>query len=405
MPAYVWKGLDRNGKKQSGEIEADNPTIARQLLVRKGINIKSFKPKPKDIMEYFPALQGGVKEKDLVIFVRQFSTMIDAGLPLVQALEILQEQQSNPTFKRIIGQIKRDVEEGSTLSDAIKRHPNTFDGLFVNLVAAGEVGGILDVILNRLASYIEKLAQLKKKVKGAMTYPGIVISIAVIVVAVILIYVIPVFAGLFRDAGAKLPSLTVMVMSASDFAQSYFHWILLGLVGAFVGFKKFRKTARGRDITDRLLLRSPVFGMLVRKVAVARFTRTLGTMLSSGVPILEGLDIVAATSGNTVIESAIRKARNAIAEGRPVAEPLYETNVFPVMVTQMIAVGEATGALDTMLSKIADFYDEEVNVAVESLTSLLEPMLIVFLGVTVGFLLIAMYLPIFQIADVVSRGG
>jgi len=405
MPAYVWKGLDRNGKKQSGEIEADNPTIARQLLVRKGINIKSFKPKPKDIMEYFPALQGGVKEKDLVIFVRQFSTMIDAGLPLVQALEILQEQQSNPTFKRIIGQIKRDVEEGSTLSDAIKRHPNTFDVLFVNLVAAGEVGGILDVILNRLASYIEKLAQLKKKVKGAMTYPGIVISIAVIVVAVILIYVIPVFAGLFRDAGAKLPSLTVMVMSASDFAQSYFHWILLGLVGAFVGFKKFRKTARGRDITDRLLLRSPVFGMLVRKVAVARFTRTLGTMLSSGVPILEGLDIVAATSGNTVIESAIRKARNAIAEGRPVAEPLYETNVFPVMVTQMIAVGEATGALDTMLSKIADFYDEEVNVAVDSLTSLLEPMLIVFLGVTVGFLLIAMYLPIFQIADVVSRGG
>ncbi len=386
MPVYVWKGLDRNGKKQSGEIEADNPTIARQLLVRKGITIKSFKPKPKDLLEYFPALQGGVKEKDLVIFVRQFSTM-------------------NPAFKRIIGQIKRDVEEGSTLSDAIKRHPDTFDGLFVNLVAAGEVGGILDVILNRLASYIEKLAALKKKVKGAMTYPGIVISIAVIVVAVILIYVIPVFAGLFKDAGAKLPTLTVMVMSASDFAQSYFHWIILGLVLAIIGIKRFRKTARGRDITDRLLLRSPVFGMLIRKVAVARFTRTLGTMLSSGVPILEGLDIVAATSGNTVIENAIRKARNAIAEGRPVAEPLYETNVFPVMVTQMIAVGEATGALDTMLGKIADFYDEEVNVAVESLTSLLEPMLIVFLGVTVGFLLIAMYLPIFQIADVVARGA
>ncbi len=405
MPVYLWKGTDRNGKKQSGEIEADNPTIARQLLVRKGVNIKSFKPKPKDIMEYFPALQGGVKEKDLVIFVRQFSTMIDAGLPLVQALEILQEQQSNPAFKRIIGQIKRDVEEGSTLSDAIKRHPNAFDGLFVNLVAAGEVGGILDVILNRLATYIEKLAQLKKKVKGAMTYPGIVISIAIIVVAVILIYVIPVFAGLFKDAGAKLPPLTVMVMSASDFAQNYFHWILLAAVLAFLGLKKFRKTARGRDITDRLLLRSPVFGMLIRKVAVARFTRTLGTMLASGVPILEGLDIVAATSGNTVIEGAIRKARNAISEGRPVAEPLYETNVFPVMVTQMIAVGEATGALDTMLGKIADFYDEEVNVAVESLTSLLEPMLIVFLGVTVGFLLVAMYLPIFQIADVVARGS
>jgi type IV pilus assembly protein PilC len=405
MPVYVWKGIDRSGKKQGGEIEADNPAIARQLLARKGINIKTFKPKPKDLMEYFPALQAGVKEKDLVIFVRQFSTMIDAGLPLVQALEILQEQQSNPAFKRIIAQIKRDVEEGSTLSDAIKRHPGTFDGLFVNLVAAGEVGGILDVILNRLATYIEKLAQLKKKVKGAMTYPGIVISIAIIVVAVILIYVIPVFAGLFKDAGAKLPALTVMVMSASDFAQSYFHWILLAVILAFIGLKRFRKTARGRDITDRIILRSPVFGMLIRKVAVARFTRTLGTMLSSGVPILEGLDIVAATSGNTVIESAIRKARNAIAEGRPVAEPLYETKVFPVMVTQMIAVGEATGALDTMLGKIADFYDEEVNVAVESLTSLLEPMLIVFLGVTVGFLLVAMYLPIFQIADVVSRGA
>jgi type IV pilus assembly protein PilC len=405
MPVYVWKGTDRNGKKQNGEIEADNPTIARQMLVRKGMNLSSFKPKPKDLLEYFPALQAGVKEKDLVIFVRQFSTMIDAGLPLVQALEILQEQQSNPVFKRVILQIKRDVEEGATLSDSVKRHPKVFDHLFVNLVAAGEVGGILDVILNRLAAYIEKIAALKKKVKGAMTYPAIVVSIALIVVAVILVYVIPVFAGLFKDAGAKLPSLTVFVMDLSDFAQSYFHWILLGLVLMGVGLKQFRKTPRGRDIIDRLILRSPVFGMLIRKVAVARFTRTLGTMLASGVPILEGLDIVAATSGNTVIESAIRKARNAIAEGRPVADPLQETKVFPVMVTQMIAVGEATGALDTMLGKIADFYDEEVNTAVDSLTSLLEPLLIVFLGVTVGFLLVAMYLPIFQIADVVSRGA
>ncbi len=405
MPVFLWKGTDKSGKKQSGELEADTPVIARQLLARKGINIKSLKPKPKDLLEYIPALQPKVKEKDLVVFTRQFATMIDAGLPLVQALEILQDQQSNPTFKRVIKEIKQSVEEGATLSDAVRKHPKVFDHLFVNLVQAGEVGGILDVILNRLAAYIEKLSNLKKKVKGAMTYPGIVISIAIVVVAVILIFVIPVFAGLFRDAGAKLPAMTLFVMNLSDFAKSYIHWIILGCVLMFVGLKQVRRTNRGREFFDRLLLRSPVFGMLIRKVSIARFTRTLGTMLSSGVPILDGLDIVASTSGNVVIESSIRKARNAIAEGRPVAEPLEETNVFPVMVTQMIAVGEATGALDSMLGKIADFYDEEVNTAVESMTALLEPMLIVFLGVTIGFLLVAMYLPIFQIADVVSRGA
>lgn len=405
MPMYLWKGTDRNGKKQSGELEADTPAIARQLLVRKGINIRSVKPKPKDLSEYIPALQPKVKEKDLVVFTRQFATMIDAGLPLVQALDILQDQQSNPTFRRVIKDIKRSVEEGATLSDAVRKHPKVFDHLFVNLVAAGEVGGILDVILNRLASYIEKLANLKKKVKGAMTYPGIVISIAIIVVAVILIFVIPVFAGLFKDAGAKLPAMTLFVMNLSDFAKSYIHWIVLSCVLAWMGIKQVRRTHRGRELIDRMLLRSPVFGMLIKKVSIARFTRTLGTMLSSGVPILDGLDIVASTSGNVVIENSIRKARNAIAEGRPVAEPLQETSVFPVMVTQMIAVGEATGALDSMLGKIADFYDEEVNTAVDSMTALLEPMLIVFLGVTIGFLLVAMYLPIFQIADVVSRGA
>ena len=405
MPVYIWKGIDRAGSKQKGDIEADNEAIARQLLVRKGLNIKSFKTKPKDIGEYIPALQPGVKDKDLVVFVRQFSTMIDAGLPLVQALDILKEQQSNPTFKRVIKQVKRDVEEGSTLSDAIKKHPKVFDNLFVNLVAAGEMGGILDVILNRLAAYIEKMANLKKKVKGAMTYPAIVLSIALIVVAVILIFVIPVFAGLFKDAGASLPAMTLMVMNLSDFVQSYIHWMILGFVLLIFLIRRFRKTDRGRDLTDRLLLRLPVFGILIRKVAVARFTRTLGTMLSSGVPILDGLDIVASSAGNTVIEKAIRKARNAIAEGRPVAEPLQETKVFPVMVTQMIAVGEATGALDTMLGKVADFYDEEVNNAVEALTSMLEPLMIVFLGATIGVLLVAMYLPIFQMADVVSRGS
>jgi len=404
MPVYLWKGTDRNGAKQKGEIEADNPNVARQLLVRRGINIKSFKPKPKDLLDYLPFLQQGVKSRDLVIFVRQFATMIDAGLPLVQSLEILQDQQENLTFKRIIKQVKKDVEEGATLSDSIKKHPNAFDNLFVHLVAAGELGGILDVILGRLAAYIEKLASLKKKVKGAMTYPAIVISIALIVVAVILIFVIPIFAGLFKDAGAKLPAMTLFVMALSDFFQSYFHWIIIAIGLVVFMIRKFRKTSRGRDITDRILLRSPVFGMLIRKVAIARFSRTLGTMLASGVPILDGLEIVASTSGNMVVEKAIRKARDAISEGRPVAEPLQETKVFPVMVTQMIAVGEATGALDNMLSKIADFYDEEVDTAVEALTSLLEPMLIIFLGVTIGFLLIAMYLPIFQIADVVSRG-
>jgi type IV pilus assembly protein PilC len=405
MPTYIWKGIDRKGKKEKGEIEADNAAVARQLLLRRGITVKSFKEKPKDISDYIPALQPKVKEREIVIFVRQFATMIDAGLPLVQCLEILQDQQDNPTFRRILRSIKKDVEEGSTLSDALKKHPKVFDVLFVNLVTAGEMGGILDVILNRLAAYIEKISKLKKKVKGAMTYPGIVVTVAVVVVAVILIYVIPVFAGLFRDAGSTLPPLTLFVIGISEFAQSYFHWILLGIVLLVVGIGQIRRTKKGRDVTDRMLLRLPVFGMLLRKVAVARFSRTLGTMLSSGVPILDGLDIVAAASGNTVIEKALREVRSSIAEGRPVADPLQETKVFPPMVTHMIAVGESTGALDKMLHKIADFYDEEVDVAVDALTSLLEPLLIVFLGVTVGGLLIAMYLPIFQLADVVSRGA
>lgn len=405
MPVFLWKGKDRSGRKQKGEIEADNAALARQFVVRKGITISSFKAKPKDISEYLPMLQPKVKEKDIVVFTRQFSTMIDAGLPMVQCLDILQEQQENPTFKKILRQVKKDVEEGATLSEALRKHPKVFDNLFVNLVAAGEIGGILDVIMGRLANYIERTAALKKKVKGAMTYPGIVISIAVLVVAVILIYVIPVFAGLFVSAGVKLPALTQFVMNISEFAQNYFHWIGLGGILLFMGYKRFRRTRRGREATDRIYLRLPVFGMLIRKVAVARFTRTLGTMLASGVPILDGLDVVASTSGNVVIEKALREARNAIAEGRPIAEPLSETGVFPGMVTQMIAVGEATGALDTMLGKIADFYDEEVNAAVEALTSLLEPAMIVFLGVVIGGLLIAMYLPIFQIADVVSRGA
>ena len=403
MAVYLWTGKDRSGKKQKGEIEADNLPLARQMVLKKGITVKDVRLKPKSIGDYLPAIAGKINDKDKVIFVRQFATMIDAGLPLVQCLDILQEQQENANFKRVIRQIQKSVEEGSTLSEAIRRHPKVFDNLFHNLIAAGEIGGILDVILNRLAVYIEKMAKLKKKVKSALTYPTIVVSIAVIVVAVILIFVIPVFSKLFVDAGIKLPAMTLLVMNMSDFAKNYFHWVILAVAGAVIGFRKFRQTHRGRHIIDRIFLQAPIFGILFRKIAIARFTRTLGTMLSSGVPILDGLEVVAATAGNSIVEDAIRNARLSISEGRPVAEPLAETNVFPPMVTQMIAVGEATGALDNMLGKIADFYDDEVDTAVGSLTSMLEPLLILFLGLTVGFLLVAMYMPIFQLADVVGK--
>jgi len=404
MPIFVWGGVDRQGNKQKGEIEADNQTIARQLLSRQGIVIRTLKDKPKDLMEFLPFTQQGVKSRELVVFTRQFATLIDAGVPLVQCLDILQEQESNKTFKRIINQIKADVEGGKTFSEALKKHPNVFDTLFVNLVAAGEMGGMLDVTLNRLAAYIEKVERLKKKVKGAMTYPAVVVGIALLVVAVILTYVIPVFAQLFREAGAKLPPLTLIVIGLSDFMKAYIHWIILGLILLVYLMRRFRKTKKGREWSDSLMLRAPVFGILLRKVAIARFSRTLGTMLSAGVPILDSLDIVATTAGNAVIEKELRKARTSIAEGQTVAEPLSKSGVFPPMVVQMISVGEATGALDEMLTKIAEFYDEEVDIAVDALTSLLEPLMIVFLGVTIGGLLIAMYLPIFQLADVVSRG-
>jgi type IV pilus assembly protein PilC len=403
MPIFVWSGVDRQGSRQKGEIEADNQMIARQLLSRQGVVVRTLKTKPKDLMELVPIMQQKVKSRDLVVFTRQFATLIDAGVPLVQCLDILQQQEPNKTFKRIINQIKADVESGKTFSEALKKHPNVFDNLYVNLVAAGEMGGMLDVTLNRLAAYIEKIERLKKKVKGAMTYPAVVLGISVLVVAVILVYVIPVFAGLFRDAGAKLPPMTLFVIAMSDFFQRYIHWIVLGLILLVYLFKRFRKTPKGREWTDSIALRLPVFGILLRKVAIARFSRTLGTMLGAGVPILDSLDIVATTAGNAVIEKELRKARMSIAEGQTVAEPLGKSGVFPPMVVQMISVGEATGALDEMLSKIADFYDEEVDIAVDSLTSLLEPLMIVFLGVTIGGLLVAMYLPIFQLADVVSR--
>ncbi len=404
MPVFLWKGVDRKGNRAKGEIESDNIVIARELLLRQGVRIRRLKKKPKDLLEYLPFLKGRIKDRDLVIFVRQFATMIDAGVPIIQCLEVLRDQSENKTFRTIIKQVSRSVEEGKTLKDALRQHPRAFDDLFCNLVAAGEAAGILDIILNRLASYIEKVSKLKKKVRGAMTYPAVVVSVAVAVVMVILLYVIPVFAGLFRDAGAPLPTMTLAVIALSDFVKHYFHWLVLGVILVVLGFRQVRRTGKGKEWIDRIILRLPVFGILLKKVAVARFSRTLGTMLASGIPILEALEIVAASSGNKVIEKAIRSAKVSISQGDSIAEPLRETKVFPPMVIHMIAVGENSGALDTMLEKIADFYDEEVDVAVESLTSLLEPMLIVFLGVTIGALLIAMYLPIFQLADVVSRG-
>jgi type IV pilus assembly protein PilC len=402
MPEYVWKGVNRKGKKKKGEMEAEGENFVRLTLRRQGIEPTTIKPKPKDLFENVKFLQPRVTEKDIVVMTRQFATMIDAGLPLVQCLEILYSQQENRTFKRILKNIKEDVEEGSTFADALKQHPEVFDDLFVNLVAAGEIGGILDIILNRLAAYIEKASKLKKKVKGAMTYPIVVMCIAVLVVAVILIFVIPVFQSMFADFGRALPVPTQIVVGLSHFVKSYILYMVVGVVVLIFLFRRFYRTERGRAIVDNLVLKAPVFGMLLRKVAVAKFTRTLGTMISSGVPILDSLDIVAATAGNKTIEEALRETRQSISEGRTIAEPLADSEVFPSMVVQMISVGEATGALDTMLAKIADFYDDEVDAAVDALTSMLEPFMMVFLGGTIGGLVVSMYLPIFQMAGAVG---
>ncbi len=328
--------------------------------------------------------------------------MIDSGLPLVQCLEILSSQQENKTFKKVLLKVKESVESGSTFADALSKHPKVFDQLYVNLVSAGEVGGILDTILNRLAAYIEKALKLKKQIKGAMVYPATVMSIAAVVVGVILIFVIPTFAKMFEEFGGELPGPTKVVIALSNFIVKYLVVIIALFFAAVTVFKKYYATKNGRYQVDRLALRAPVMGPLIRKVSVAKFTRTLGTMISSGVPIMDGLEIVAKTAGNKIVEDAIYGVRQAISEGRTIAEPLAECGVFPPMVVQMIAVGEATGAMDTMLNKIADFYDDEVDAAVGAMTAMLEPMLMLFLGTTVGGLVVAMYLPIFKIAGTVG---
>lgn len=404
MPAYKWEGRARGGKIQKGTMEAPSEAVVTAQLRAQGITPTKVKKSMGQVEIKIPGLKPKVKTKDIVVFTRQFATMIDAGLPLVQCLEILGSQQENPTFKEVILKVKEDVESGATFADALSKHPKVFDRLYVNLVNAGEVGGILDTILNRLAGYIEKAMNLRKKVKGAMVYPSTVVAVAVLVVAIILIWVIPVFQQMFAGVGKNLPGPTLFVIALSEFTKKYFLFILICLFVLAFAFKRIYRTEKGRMFFDRLFLRLPVFGDLIRKVSVAKFTRTLGTLVSSGVPILEGLDVVAKTAGNAVIEQAIMKTRESISEGRTIAEPLKETKVFPPMVVQMIAVGEATGALDQMLSKIADFYDTEVDEAVSALTSLIEPLLMVFLGGTIGGLVVAMYLPVFQMAGTVSGG-
>jgi type IV pilus assembly protein PilC len=402
MPAFLWEATSRKGEQKKGELDAADEATVRAQLRRQGFKNISVKAKPKDLMEYLPFLQQSVKEKDVVVFSRIFSTMINAGLPLIQCLELLASQEQNKTFAGIIRAIKEDIEGGSTLTDALKKYPKIFDELFVNLVAAGEAGGILDVILSRLSAYMEKAMKLKSKVKGAMTYPASVLVISIGVVAVLLLKVIPVFQKMFEGMGGTLPAPTQFLVNASQFAQNYFYVFIIVIVAVVFAYKRFVATEKGRYVVDSLALKAPVFGQLIRKVAVSKFTRTMSTMMSSGVPILEALNIVSKTAGNVIIENALIQTRKSISEGRTIAEPLMETDIFPPMVVQMIAVGEATGALDTMLAKIADFYDDEVDAAVDALTSLLEPFMMVFLGGVVGGMIIAMYLPIFQMASVVG---
>lgn len=400
MPAFVWKGKTRDGKAVSGERVADNKEAVMALLRRDQILVSSVKEKGKEIA--LPKLGGGVPAKDLAIFVRQFSVMIDAGLPLVQCLEILGSQQENKNFAKILQQTRMDVEGGASLADAMRKHPKAFDDLFTNMIAAGEAGGILDTILKRLATYIEKAVKLKAQVKGAMVYPVAVISIAGIVIAVILWKVIPTFASMFAGLGAELPLPTRLVIAMSNWFIRLLPFIIVFVVLGVVFFRRYYATHGGRRTIDGMVLKLPILGDIMRKIAVARFCRTLSTLMASGVPILDGLEITARTSGNAIIEDAIMMVRKGVESGLTVAQPLRESKVFPPMVVQMIGVGEQTGALDAMLSKIADFYEEEVDQAVANLLTLMEPVMIMFLGVTVGGIVISMYLPLFDLISKLS---
>ena len=407
MATFAYRGR-ASGGAVTGEIEADNRLGAVALLRGKGIvatAVEEQKPKAPStgfFANFGNKLGGKVSDKDLSIYTRQFSTMIDAGLPIAQCLGILSEQSESKVLRDVTARIAKDVEGGTTLADSFRKYPKTFDDLFTNMLAVGESGGVLDVVLQRLSGYIEKAAALKRKVKGAMVYPITIISVAFLVIIFMMIFVIPTFAKMFQGLGAELPLPTKVVMWLSDFVQKFIIFVIIGIAAMIWAIKRYYATDNGSKVIDRILLKFPVIGMLIKKVAVARFTRTMGTLLSSGVPILEGLLITARSSGNRVVEAAVMQARSAVMAGRTLADPLRSTPVFPPMVVHMINVGENTGALDAMLSKIADFYDDEVDTAVNALTSLLEPLMIVFLGVVVGGLVVAMYMPIFKMVTLVK---
>jgi type IV pilus assembly protein PilC len=399
---FVWEGKTRQGAVQKGELAANSKEEVLTLLRRQNILPIAVNAKPKQLKIKFG--QPKITDKDVVILTRQLATMIDAGLPLVQCLDILGNQTENKTLAGVVAQVRSDVESGATFADALKKHPKAFDNLYVNMVAAGEAGGILDTILQRLASYMEKFAKIKRQIKSAMIYPSVILFVAVSVVALLMVVVVPMLASMFADMGQALPLPTRIVITISNFLKGWGGLsILIIVIGFFVGLKQFRKTEKGLRLTDGFALKVPVAGSLIQRVAVAKFTRTLGTLMTSGVPILEGLLIVSRTAGNKVVEDSIMTTRQSVSEGKTLAEPLSKSQVFPAMVVQMISVGEATGALDNMLNKIADFYDDEVDSAVAALTSMLEPLLMIFLGVTVGFVIIAMYMPIFQMGSLAGK--
>jgi len=398
---YLWKGKTVKGETLSGEYEATNKNAVGSYLRKRRITITSIKKKPKDINISF-LQKKGVGVKDLSVFTRQFATMVNAGLPLVQCMDVLGRQLEKPFFKEVVIQVTADVEGGSTLAEALEKHPKVFSDLYVNMIAAGEAGGILDVILGRLAVFLEKADALQRKVKGAMTYPVIVLTVAGGACVFMLMFVIPVFAKMFSDFGGTLPAPTRIVMGLSDFIRGYWWAIGAGAAAVTFSFKRYRATESGRRTTDKLSMKIPILGNVILKSAVARFTRTLGTLIGSGVPILQGLEITSRTAGNKVIQEAIAATAQSISQGDTIAAPLKESGVFPAMVVQMIGIGEQTGALDEMLSKIADFYDDEVDSAVEALTAAIEPIMIVVMGGMVGSMLVAMYLPMFKMANVVG---
>jgi type IV pilus assembly protein PilC len=401
MAKYQWEGVTRAGETRKGVLEATNEEAVANRLRAEQITPRKIRRAPREINLSFGT---GVNQKDILIFTRQLATMIDAGLPLVQCLDILATQTENPQFAKILQSVKTHVESGATFSEALSRHPKVFDPLFVNLIAAGEVGGILDTILNRLSTYIEKSVKLKRQVKSAMVYPIAIMAVAIIVVVVMLTKVIPVFENMYSEfKGASLPAPTQVVINISNGFQDYWYIFFGGAAAFGIGLSAMLRNPRGREIFDGFILKVPVIGSVLRKVIVARFTRTLGTLLSSGVPILDALEICAKTSGNKVVQNSIMYARSRISEGQDLATPLAQTKVFPSMVVQMIGVGEQTGAMDQMLQKIADFYEDEVDVSVTAMTSLMEPLMMVFLGGIIGGIIVAMYLPVFELAGSIGE--